>query len=163
MMATVPAGLRIRAYEPHDFDDVWRLHREGVTRTRDEYVEVMKGGYEADLHAIEETYLTGGAFWVVEADDGALIGMTAVQPIDEKTGRLRRMRVTPEYRGRGIGQALVDTAAEFCRERGYTKLILDTTEQQVEGQRLYERNGFVKTGERMLGTFRVFDYERRLG
>lgn len=162
-MVALPTGVRIRAYEPRDYDDVWRLHREGVARTRDEYVEVLKAGYEADLHAIEETYLREGAFWIVEADDSTLIGMAAIQPIDATTGRLRRMRVTPSWRGRGVGQALVDTAVEHCRDRGYTKLILDTTEQQIEGQRLYERNGFVKTGERMLGTFRVFDYERELG
>lgn len=159
-MATVPAGLRIRAYGPRDLDDVWRLHREGVIATTPQYLDVH--GYETDLDSVEATYLDGGAFWVVEADDGALIGMTAVQRIDDTTARLRRMRVTPEWRGRGVGQALADTAVDFCRERGYTKLILDTTEQQVEGQRLYERNGFVKTGDRMLGTFRVFDYERLL-
>jgi len=161
MMSAAPAGIRIRAYEPRDLDDVWRLHREGVMATTPQYLDVH--GYETDLDAIEDTYLNGGAFWVVESDDGTLIGMTAIQRVDDTTARLRRMRVTPASRGRGVGQALLDTAIDFCRERGYTKLILDTTEQQVEGQRLYERNGFIRTGERSLGVFRVFDYERELG
>jgi hypothetical protein len=41
-------------------------------------------------------------------------------------------------------------------------MVLDTTEQQAPAQRLYEDAGFLKTGERMLGVFRLFDYERRL-
>ena len=156
-MSAAPAGIHIRSYEPRDLDDVWRLHREGVMATTPQYLHVH--GYETDLDAIEDTYLNGGAFWVVESDDGTLIGMTAIQRVDDTTARLRRMRVTPASRGRGVGQALLDTAIDFCRERRYAKLILDTTEQQVEGQRLYERNGFTRTGERTLGVFRVFDYE----
>ncbi len=160
-MVALPTGVRIRNYEPRDYDDVWRLHREGVLTTTPQYIDIH--GYESDLETIAETYLAHGSFWVVETDDGTLIGMAAIQPIDATTGRLRRMRVTPSWRGRGVGQALVDTAIEHCLERGHTKLILDTTEQQVEGQRLYERNGFARIGERMLGTFRVFDYEREIG
>jgi RimJ/RimL family protein N-acetyltransferase len=44
-----------------------------------------------------------------------------------------------------------------------TRLILDTTEQQTAAHRLYEKNGFVRTGERSLGPFRVFDYVKELG
>jgi len=162
MMSAVPDGLRIRAYERRDDDDVWRLHREGVLETTPQYIDEV-AAYEEDLRTIDETYLSGGAFWVVDDEGGTPIGMAAVQRIDDATARLRRMRVTAAWRGRGVGQALVDAAVDFCVERAYTKLILDTTEQQRDGQRLYERNGFVKTGERTLGSFRVFDYERRIG
>jgi hypothetical protein len=42
-------------------------------------------------------------------------------------------------------------------------MILDTTEQQTDAHRVYERNGFKRTGERTLGPFRVFDHEMPLG
>jgi GNAT superfamily N-acetyltransferase len=89
--------------------------------------------------------------------------MTAIMRVDGETGRLRRMRVTESWRRKGVAQALLDTAIEFCRECEYRRLILDTTEQQTAAHGLYERNGFVRTGERSLGPFRVFDYEKDLG
>jgi GNAT superfamily N-acetyltransferase len=153
---------RVRRYEPHDCDDVWRLHREGVDQTRTAPTEVA--GYEDDLRDIEASYLGEGSnFWVAELPDGELIGITAIERKDAKTGRLRRMRVTRSWRKRGVARDLLETAVSFCREQGYTRVVLDSTSQQTDAHRLYERYGFKKTGERMLGPYLVFDYELPLG
>jgi GNAT superfamily N-acetyltransferase len=163
-MATsrLPAGLAIRRYEPGDFDAVWRLHREGVMQTTPNYAEALPG-YEDDLVDIAGHYLGEGCnFWVVAGANG-LVGMAAIQRIDAETGRLRRMRVTEAWRRKGVAQALLEAATQFCREAGYRRIILDTTDQQTAAHGLYERNGFVRTGERSLGPFRVFDYEKDLG
>ena len=162
---SLPQSLQIRRYEPRDHDEVWRLHLEGVVQTRSEYTEAMKNaakGYEDDLRSIEETYLGDGCnFWVIEAPDG-LVAMSAVERIDAKTGRLRRMRVTGTWRRRGLALALLDTTAEFCRASGYDRIILDTTKQQAAAHKLYEAYGFTPSGERALGSFQVFDYEMRI-
>lgn len=159
--ASLPAGLRIRRYEPGDHDAVWRLHREGLEQTTPQYAEALPG-YEDDLGDIEGRYLGGGRnFWVVEGP-GGLAGMAAIMRADGDTGRLRRMRVTESWRRRGVASALLDTAIDFCRDAGYRRLILDTTEQQTAAHALYERAGFVRTGERTLGPFRVFDYTKDL-
>jgi GNAT superfamily N-acetyltransferase len=150
----------IRRYEPGDYEDVWHLHLEGVRQTRTIAPELP--GYDDDLRDIEPNYLADGSnFWVTETPDG-LVGMTALQRVDDRTGRLRRMRVTTAWRKRGVARALLDVAVEFCRAKGYDRMILDTTEQQADAHRLYERYGFTRTGERMLGPFRVFDYEMLL-
>jgi len=161
MAMTLPASLRIRGYEPGDFDAVWRLHREGVMQTTPSYAEALPG-YEDDLMDIAGTYLGDGRnFWVVEGA-GGLVGMTAIQRVDARTARLRRMRVTEAVRRRGIAQALLDRAIDFCREAGYERLVLDSTEQQTAAHALYERAGFRRTGERSLGPFSVYDYEMDL-
>ena len=157
----LPAGLTIRRYEPGDFDAVWALHREGVVKITPDVSQAMPG-YDDDLKDIPGVYLgEGGNFWVVEGPDG-LVGMAAIMRIDSETGRLRRMRVTEAWRRKGVAQALLDTATQFCRDAGYQRLILDTTEQQTAAHVLYERNGFIRTGERTLGPFRVFDYVKDL-
>jgi len=153
--------ISIRRYEARDYDDVWRLHLEGVRQTRTIAPELP--GYDDDLRDIEGNYLVAGSnFWVVETPEG-LVAMTALQRVDDRTGRLRRMRVTTEWRRRGVAWALLDTVVEFCRDAGYSRIILDTTEQQTNAHRLYKRYGFIRTGERMLGPFRVFDYEMSVG
>lgn len=152
--------IRIRRYETRDHDDVWRLHLEGVRQTRTIAPELP--GYDDDLRDVEANYLGEGSnFWVVETADG-LVGMTAIERKDEHTARLRRMRVTTDWRRRGVARVLLDVAVEFCREQGYTLIVLDTTEQQTAAHRLYERYGFKATGERTIGPFRVFDYEMSL-
>jgi GNAT superfamily N-acetyltransferase len=88
--------------------------------------------------------------------------MTGLLRVDVRTARLRRMRVTLAWRGRGVAEALLAAVEQFCRQRGYVRIVLDTTDKQVAAQRLYERNGFVRKGERALGPFRVIDYEKAL-
>jgi ribosomal protein S18 acetylase RimI-like enzyme len=62
---------------------------------------------------------------------------------------LKRFYVAPEARGRGLGQALLDTAIAEARSRGFTRLILDTLEDRMAGAiALYRRAGFVDTGRR---------------
>lgn len=155
--SSLPEGLRLRRYEAADNDQVWSLHWEGVLNTTRDYPKVDPK-YDADLTRLEEVYLGDGCnFWVVETDDG-LVGMAAISRADAATGRLRRMRVTKDWRRRGVAKALLEKAIAFCRDCGYNRLILDTTEHQTAAQRLYEEAGFVKLGQRSLGPFVIYDY-----
>ncbi len=160
-MKPVQTAITIRTYEPQDAEAVWALHREGMLETTPEYKHI-DAKYEDDLRNIENEYLSPGSnFWVVEAGE-TLVGMAAIQRLDEQTGRLRRMRVTAPWRRKTIARRLLTTAESFCRAQGYQRIILDTTEQQTAAHRLYERAGFKRTHERTLGPFRVFDYEKAL-
>lgn len=153
----LPEGLRIRRYQPRDNEQVWALHWEGLVGATREQPKVDPV-YDADLTRIEEEYLIEGSnFWVVEGTDG-LIAMSAVQRVDERTGRLRRMRVTAYWRRRGVAKALLAEAINFCRGCGYSHLILDTTEQQTAAQQMYASAGFTKVGERKLGPYTLYDY-----
>ncbi len=160
-LSDIERVLVIRRYEPRDWDQVWALHREGVLETTPRYLEVDPK-YEDDLRDIAAAYLSPGSnFWVAQiGGKGPLVAMVGIRRIDAETGRLRRMRVTAAWRRRGIGRRLLDSAEAFCRAQGYRRIILDTTEQQTAAHRLYEGAGFVRTGERSLGPFKVFDYEK---
>ena len=156
-----PDGLRIRRYEAADNDQVWALHWEGVLGTTRDYPKVDPK-YDEDLTRLEEVYLGEGAnFWVVEASDG-LVAMAAISRVDATTGRLRRMRVTAAWRRRGVAEAPLNEAIDFCRTQGYERLILDTTEHQTAAQRMYESAGFAKLGQRSLGPFTIYDYALEL-
>jgi len=72
------------------------------------------------------------------------------------------MRVTGTRRRKGVATDLLETAEEFCREMGYKRMILDTTEDQTAAHALYEKNGFVRTGERMIGVVPAYDYVKEL-
>ena len=152
--------LVIRTYEPRDRQQVWELHQEGLRDTGALYPGADPK-WDDDLRDIEAVYLGEGShFWVVE-EDGRLIGMTAIVREDE-TARLRRMRVTAARRRKGLGQRLLEIAEDFCRSQGYKSIVLDTTDRQRAAQRLYEKNGYVRTGERPLGEMRMVFYRKEL-
>jgi ribosomal protein S18 acetylase RimI-like enzyme len=59
--------------------------------------------------------------------------------------------VDAAYRRRGIAQAVLDRLLVEARALGVTTLVLDTSFKQEAAQRLYERNGFVHTGNVEVG------------
>jgi len=158
---SLPHGLRIRTYEPRDLDHVWALHREGIVRQDLPERPVSLSEWDADFEDIEGVYLDGGNFWVVEGP-GGLVAINAIMRIDGETARLRRMRVTAAWRRRGVARALVHEAIAFCRQTGFRWIILDTLADQTSAQRLYEGAGFVRTGERQAGPYRLVDYALEL-
>lgn len=59
-----------------------------------------------------------------------------------------RLSVHPEYRKSKIGTLLIHKLAESAKERGKEYLTLETWEKNSGSQRLYEKIGFKKVGER---------------
>jgi len=88
--------------------------------------------------------------------------MGAIKRESQGCAAVKRMRVHPDHQRRGFGQQVLDALQDRARDLGYTRLVLDTTVQQVAAQRLYEKCGFVRTGQGMLGSFRVIFYEKLL-
>ena len=60
---------------------------------------------------------------------------------------IRLLAVHPDYRGQGIGRALMEECIRRCRERGTKTLGLHTTELMKVAREMYERMGFKRTHE----------------
>jgi ribosomal protein S18 acetylase RimI-like enzyme len=56
------------------------------------------------------------------------------------------MAVAREWRGRGVGSALLAAAIEWARERGLHKLSLSVFPHNTAGIALYRKFGFVEEG-----------------
>jgi GNAT superfamily N-acetyltransferase len=86
---------------------------------------------------------------ILAVDDGRALG-TASGRIEEQPGtaQLLGMWVAPEARGRGVGRALIETIVDWARDRGIHRLGLWVTEANDPARALYEKSGFLPTGER---------------
>jgi ribosomal protein S18 acetylase RimI-like enzyme len=88
-----------------------------------------------------------GSHNVVAVLDGEPVGMASGVPADDESVELISMWVAPSARGRGVGDALVREVEQWARESGARVLRLDVAEDNAAAQALYERRGFVLTGE----------------
>jgi GNAT superfamily N-acetyltransferase len=90
--------------------------------------------------------------WVVEAA-GAVLGLATTRPCADEdappgTGELHSIYLAPEAWSRGLGSALLATAVDDLRRRGYTPLVLWVIEANGRGRRFYERAGWRPHGAR---------------
>ncbi len=59
----------------------------------------------------------------------------------------RMLAVSPDARGRGVGEALVSRCIERARELGFGSMVLSTMEPMTSAHRLYGRLGFQRVPE----------------
>jgi ribosomal protein S18 acetylase RimI-like enzyme len=100
------------------------------------YPSASRHGY-----SVEKLIAESVAFFVIRCD-GAPAGCGGIQLFGSDYGELKRMYVRPPFRGRGLGERMLDHLADYACERGVGLLRLETGVHQHAAIRLYERVGF---------------------
>jgi ribosomal protein S18 acetylase RimI-like enzyme len=73
---------------------------------------------------------------------GKVVGCVMMQRIDEHTCEMKRMFLSPEGRGLGLGRLLAESIMQAARESGYTTMRLDTGRNHDAALKLYRSLGF---------------------
>jgi putative acetyltransferase len=86
-------------------------------------------------------------FWSAR-ENGRLVGVGALKELAPDHGEIKSMRTAPTALGRGVGRALLNQLIAEARNRGYSRLSLETgsTESFAAALRLYESQGFLPCG-----------------
>lgn len=138
--SNIPAGVTIRSFSPEDQAACQSLYELGLIGGT-----LAANDTASDIDSIASAYMKpGNHFWVAQSDaaTGTIVGMIGVQHHDEGVGEIRRLRVHPDFRRRGIGTALVETAVRFCREENYLKVTLDTFWERDPAIQLFQQFKF---------------------
>lgn len=109
----------------------------GVKITREE---------QPDLMDITGTFQRGnGNFWVAMDGDN-VVGTIGVVDIGNRQVALKKLFVSNSHRGKekGIAQALMNTAVEWCQAKAIKQIYLGTTARMFAAHRFYEKNGFTE-------------------
>jgi GNAT superfamily N-acetyltransferase len=133
----------IRPFAPADQRTVHALVNAGLG----EHFGYVDPRYNPDLDDITASYPGKGHVFVVVTLAGAIVGTGALVIEDARTGRLVRMSVAPERRGKGIGRALVHHLIGVARERGLTRLNVETNRDWEDAKGLYRACGFAQVAQ----------------
>jgi GNAT superfamily N-acetyltransferase len=71
-------------------------------------------------------------------------GCGGLRRYDTTVGELKRMYVTPAFRGRGVGRGVLAALEDRARRLGYDRLILETGVRQPEAIGLYVSAGYAE-------------------
>ena len=137
--------MQIRSYQRDDFEAVWQLH---VLALQHAGAYKGSGPWDDDLYHIEGRYQNNGGVFLVGVLDGQIVAMGAFRKTGEGRAEIKRMRVHPDYQGRGFGKMILLELERRAKDAGYKVLHLDTSTVQLTAQKLYCGQGFRETGER---------------
>jgi GNAT superfamily N-acetyltransferase len=148
-------GINIRPFQKSDSDKVIEFISDIIVNEFKFKLEF--DSLDSDILAIDENYnnSNGSCFWVAETvvnDDYSntqqkqkILGTTAVRNLKqfESTCELKRMYVLRDFRRLSLGQKLFDTAIDFAKSVGYSRIVLDSSKALHPARALYLKNDFV--------------------
>jgi ribosomal protein S18 acetylase RimI-like enzyme len=136
--------VTIRPFRGEDQQTVRTLVLAGLGDHFGEIDETMN----PDLDDITATYVLPGHRVVVAEYGGAIVGAGTLVEEAVGIGRLVRMSVARGQRGRGIGRKLVSHLLDEARNRGYRRVLVETTDDWQDAIGLYRACGFQTEGFR---------------
>ena len=149
--------MQIRRYRCGDRGAVWRLHNLALRQVD---AHPGSGQWDRDLHHVEAEYLAAGGEFLVGVIGERVVAMGALKPHTDRCAEITRMRVHPDVQRRGLGTRLLGALERCARQRGVTRLLVETTAEQKAALRLYQGNGYRETGRRPHGRFEVVALEK---
>lgn len=149
----------IREYQVTDYEMVMKLHREAL-----ELIGAYKGDgpWDDDLKRIERIYDGKNGLFLVGEENGKIVAMGAFRKIGYEVAEIKRMRVSPDMQGRGIGKIMYETLETRAKDLGFKKLHLETSVIQLAAQKLYKSEGFMETAHVIIDGFDCVLYEKAL-
>ncbi|MBO0755583.1 MAG: GNAT family N-acetyltransferase [Bradyrhizobiaceae bacterium] len=143
------AALALRRYHAADRDAVAQLNAYGLAAAG---IDLDEDYYEGeDLADIDSTYgERARGFLVIGELNKQVVAMGGIRRLDNDTCELLRMRVAPDYQGRGYGRAVLNRLEAEARRLGYSLIQLITGEHQHPAVDLYLRHGYQVTKREML-------------
>ena len=112
-----------------------------------EYAETRKNdpaleNFHEEIDSLPAKYAVPDGNLILAYSDGNLAGCVAVHKLADGICEMKRLYVSPRFRGRGIGRYLVEAILKQAATMGYSHLRLDSIPSMREAQELYQSIGF---------------------
>jgi ribosomal protein S18 acetylase RimI-like enzyme len=141
--------IEVRPVHPDEYEEAGRVTASAWEPWDDPSYE----GFSAYLRDVAARATIAPVF--VAVDDGSILGSVTLEmrerlpefgqaraPLPPDEAHVRSLSVAPSARRRGVARALMVRCIEYARTNGKTIVTLNTGEENVPAQRLYESLGF---------------------
>lgn len=143
----------IRRATRADLSEIVRLIADDqLGQTREVWQEPLPEGY---IHAFESISKDPNQFLAVLEKTGKVVGtfqLTFIPGISHQgstRAQVEAVRIEASLRGRGLGQAMIQWAIAYSRNKGCHMMQLTSNKSRKEAHRFYERLGFEISHEGM--------------
>lgn len=155
----VPAGIEVRRWSEQDYHSVAALitaaYRGHVDSDINDQYRSLTGALRFLNNIVRfpgcGVFDAGASFVAVHSSTHTLAGVILCSRVKENVGHVTQVCMMPEYRGQGIGEALLNATALELERRRFSNLTLTVTEANAGAVRLYKRLGYA--AERIFDAF----------
>lgn len=138
--------IKIRNYGESDLDICRELWVALTQQHRDIYEDQSIGGEDPGKYFDEHLEKVGSENIWLALWDGKSAGMIGLENNDEGGIDIEPLVVLSEFRGRGIGIALLNHMKEIAKERKFESLSIRPVARNIQAMKLFYKAGFVNLG-----------------
>ena len=128
--------LSLRPFRPADQCAAKALILAGLL----EHWGTLDSSLNPDLDDIATSYKD--ATFLVACEGSRIVGTGVLKPTDTDASEIVRMSVAGDMRRRGLGRRILDALIADARDRGYARIILETTQTWAGAIAFYQNAGF---------------------
>lgn len=104
------------------------------------YLDIQN--YDKEIEHLEAKYgIPDGRLYLIYCDD-ELAGCIGLRKTDDQTCEMKRLYIRPEFRGKKLGNILVEKIIADAKEIGYFYMLLDTLPFLQSAIHIYIKFGF---------------------
>jgi len=152
-------NIKIRRFKLQDQPQIKKL----ISSILKSEFKLEKDTYsDFDLAHIKDVYGGKRDLFLVAVIGNSVIGTIAIKEDDKNTALLRRVFVSREFRGIGLGKKLIVKAIEFCENTEYRIVNFCSTDKMKVANELCKKNGFTRRACMSLGPVKLLKFTRRL-
>jgi ribosomal protein S18 acetylase RimI-like enzyme len=136
-------SVTISEARPGELDEVRRLFRAYAATLP---FDLAYQGFEHELAGLPQPYAAPqGVLLVARERHARILGTVGVKRLAEGIAEIKRLYVTPAGRGRGLGQALLESAIASAARLHYSRVRLDSHRPSMTAAiALYRKLGFAE-------------------
>jgi GNAT superfamily N-acetyltransferase len=98
--------------------------------------------FDEELRTLPGVYTPPKGRLLIASIQGKPAGTAALRPLSTYACEAKRLYVCPQYRGNGVGSALLNRLLEEARGAGYQDMYADTLESMAPALQMYKQFGF---------------------
>ena len=101
--------------------------------------------FEEELQELKNVYAESFGGIILCKENDVYIGCAGIRKFDVETAELKRMWISPQERGKGIGGQILSAAITLAESKNYKAIVLDTLDHMMPAIKLYKEAGFKET------------------
>ena len=107
-------------------------------------IDLQFQGFQRELDLFPTPYAAPRGSLLVALDGGKVVGLVGLKQLGSDVCEMKRLYVSPAYRGRNLGRKLAEAAISEGQVMGYKIMRLDTLARMPEAGPLYKSLGFTE-------------------
>jgi len=151
--------MRLIRYQPEYREPMLALHRSTIEGFE---LGMSQEQDEADLMAIEDVYVRGGGEFLLGFIGDRLVAMGGFKPLSNSIAELRRMRITRDFQGQGLGTKLLQDLEQRAFRSGIRTMCLEVARRRPLTLKFYRQHGYQESGRSLYGAVETVEFHKVL-